>query len=102
MCPFLTRPFGWALESLCIRVRACVRAQYYTAGLQSRNDIALSIFAPQLVFAHAHAAFAAPIKVHAHTHASYAYARARLRLMQRDIYTLLFPSKMPHIILPGA
>ncbi len=44
--------------------RACARyAQYYTAGLESRNDIALSIFAPQLVFAHAHAAFAAHPKV---------------------------------------
>ena len=31
---------------------------YYVAGLKAKNDLALSIFAPPLVWAKAHAAFA--------------------------------------------
>jgi len=35
--------------------------EYYTAGLKSKNDLALSIFAPPLTFPKAHAAFESPL-----------------------------------------
>jgi len=53
-CSFFFLLLRWR----CFFWRATQLWDYYVAGLKAKNDLALSIFAPPLVWAKAYAAFA--------------------------------------------